>query len=280
MMKKSVKVVFLLVLILLGIFLVSEKSNAVDFSLNYSKNTEPGISDSYKAKPGEEVWLSIDINNDTDEKIMAMYGSIEYDKNILELVNSEENSNSAIFELGDGWTIGDVSKEEPSDENSNIRIAKIMFYTTDENRSSTTAYIKFRIKDNTEVKSTQIKAKDIVLYNTKYKEIQEDIEDVTFNLKIYQTSNIVAIVTVVVIIVILIIVWFILSYKKNMKKTENKDLNIENEKIEENKSEKNDNNNLEKNNNAEEHLEEKSSNDLKIEDQDVDKKEEKHDDVK
>lgn len=260
-MKKSIKSVLILMLVVIGLMLFNTNSKAIEINLSGTKDPTQETSNNVKIKSGEEVWLSVDIKND-EEKVMAMYGNIEYDKNILEPVISDSNSNSVEYKLGDRWTIGDVSiSSEETEENSNIGKVNIMFYTTNESRAVTVAYIKFKVKDDVKVKSAKFEAKDIVLYNTKYKEIQSNVENVTFNLKIYQNSSIIAIITIVIIIIILIIIVFLMSYKKNNSKMNEQNKNTNNDikenlkttvkEIKENNSKetkKNDSNEIENNN--------------------------------
>ena len=277
-MKKSIKSVLILMFVVIGLMLFNTNSKAIEIDLNGTKDVNQEASNSIKIKSGEEVWLSVSIKND-EEKVMAMYGNIEYNKKVLEPVISDSNSNSVEYKLGDNWTIGDVSiLSEETDENSNTGKVSIMFYTTNESRSVTVAYIKFKVKDDVKVKSAKFEAKDIVLYNTKYKEIQSNVENVTFNLKIYQNSTVIAIITIIVIIIILIIIVFLMSYKKNnskmneKNKEKNKDikesLKTTVKEIDEHNSkenEKSDNNEIEKNSDNKKQNEEKEAEDKKLE---------------
>ena len=286
-MKKSIKSVLILMFVVIGLMLFNTNSKAIEVNLSGTKDVNQKASNSVKIKSGEEVWLSVDIKND-EEKVMAMYGNIEYDKNILEPVISNSNSNSVEYKLGDNWTIGDVSKlSEEKDENSNTGKVSIMFYTTNESRSVTAAYIKFKVKDDVSVKSAKFEAKDIVLYNTKYKEIQSNVENVTFNLKIYQNSSIIAIITVIVIIIILIIIVFLMNYKKNNSKVneKNKDTNKDAKdnlktikETDENNSketEKNDSNKIKENSDNKKQNEEKEAENKKLDNKENAEKETK-----
>ena len=151
-MKKSIKSVLILMFVVIGLMLFNTNSKAIEIDLNGTKDVNQEASNSIKIKSGEEVWLSVSIKND-EEKVMAMYGNIEYNKKVLEPVISDSNSNSVEYKLGDNWTIGDVSiLSEKTDENSNTGKVSIMFYTTNESRSDTAAYIKFKVKTGKEGK--------------------------------------------------------------------------------------------------------------------------------
>lgn len=209
-MKRVLKVSIFIAFLIGIMFFISEKANAVELNMNYTvNNNSEGNSKDIKVHPGDEIWVSINIIDEQDEKIMAIYGDLEYDKEALEIVNSAKDENNGEVQLGTGWTIGNVTSNT----------AQIVAYSTDEERNNNPICIKFKVKDNTKVKSTTIKAKDLVLYNTKYKEVNSNKNETSLEVKINKKSNtnfvkVIMIVSIIVIIAIIAIVVFVLKSRK------------------------------------------------------------------
>lgn len=82
---------------------------------------------------------------------MAVFGALEYDKDVLELLEFSDNNSSTNLEVGTGWSIGYISLNG-NEDGENADKPTFLIYSNDENRSNTIGYIKFRVKDPVKVK--------------------------------------------------------------------------------------------------------------------------------
>lgn len=225
-MIKKVKVIFFCIFIVASVFFISKNVEATTIDMNYSLVNEN--KNSGKLHAGDEIIVSVSVNGEENGKIMAIFGHLEYDENILELVKDDESENSAKIELGNGWSIGNLSideiEENSDNKNSEKNCPKFLIYSSDENRENTAVYIRFRVKDNIKnVKSTNVIVKDIALYDLDHKEINTKVKDSSLNIKFSQFSKLnqkdmfVVILTIIVIIMICVIIAVIMYKNKKNK---------------------------------------------------------------
>ena len=228
-MKKIVKKIIVILAILISILILSKKVNAATINLDYNTMAGNEKSNNLKIYPGDEVYLSISINDDEDEKIMAMYGILEYDKDVLELIPYEDNKEEGEVILNHGWSRGNIT----------IKNGRFMLYSTDENRDNTVAYIKFKAKEDINVDSTNIVAKELVVYNNNYKEVSTKIDDISLEIQMNQNKRLSqgskTFIIIVLVLAGFIILIFIMIKKEKIiirRATDNKNNKIdENENI-------------------------------------------------
>lgn len=242
-MKKIKKFIGVISFIMLSIFIFSVHVNATTVDTCYYINNCDSSKKNPKVHSNEELIVSISLSNE-DEKVMAVFGSLEYDKDVLELVGFSDNKNSTNLEVGTGWSIGYISLSNQEDENSeNIDKPTFLIYSNDENRSDTIGYIKFKVKDPVKVKNTEIKLSDITTYDLDHREISKKVDDTTLNVKISKfniknkSDKYMLILTI--IIVILIIIAIIAVVIKNKKNNTDNDKKIENNSDDKKSDEKN-----------------------------------------
>ena len=108
-MKKVMKRIIIAIMFFIGILLlICENVNASTITLDYNTSAKSEPSKNLKVYPGDDIYISISIDEDENEKIMAMYGNIEYDKEILELVPSEEDKEKGEISINNGWSTGNI----------------------------------------------------------------------------------------------------------------------------------------------------------------------------
>lgn len=227
-MKKVLKVMSLSVLLIVLMFIVNQKSEAVTLDMNYSVSNEESGKKSKKIKSGDEILVAITVNGEDNGKIMAMFGYLYYDKDVLELVPSSNEDNSADIQLGTGWSIGNLSlgnSVEGESDSKNQGIPKFLIYSNDKNREDTAVRVKFKVKDERKFKDTEIKIKEITLYDSEHREIKSNVEDSVLkmsSIKINTKSSMdrfAIIVTIISILIIIILVIFVMFINKKQKKT-------------------------------------------------------------
>lgn len=268
-MKKSFRKILLMLIILgsISISLFACKTEAATLNMSYGKSNSSTEENNKEVqiKPGEEIIVNVSIVSDDNNspKIMSIYGNLEFDNNVLELIKSEDNEKSAQIELGDGWIIGNLNMED----------SKFLIYTSDKDRSDTAFSVKFKVKEDCKVDNTTVVIKDIILYNASQKAIEENVQNINLEIKIdkidERVMSIGKIGLIIVILIIIIACIFLLkkkSKKKNVSKSEQKESEI---------SEKENNINTPKN----EEIKKDIKNDNKLE-KDENKKAEKNKDNK
>ena len=234
-MKKNIERSILCSIFFVLMLLVFGKTNAATLSVNYNGNEEINRAKSYKLYPGDEVFVSFTADGTDAEKIMAIYGKIEYDENVLELIDSTENIYSGNLKTGDGWSTGNL------DSTNNV----FFFYSLNDDRGNTAGYMRFKVKSEiTKSTSTVFEVKDIILYeganNNGYKQLSSDVENVSLKIKINNKSQDRIIMIVVASILIILIVAVIVIIKKNKsKRTDEREENENDEIKEEQQSDEN-----------------------------------------
>lgn len=228
-MKKIMKRIIISIIVLAGMLLICGNVNAATITLDYNTTAKKEKSKNLKIYPGDDVYISISIQDNENEKVMAMYGVLEYDKEALELVTSKNSKEKGEISLNKGWSTGDITTKD----------GKFMLYSTEESRDNTAAYIKFKAKEEMDADSTNIVAKDIVLYNNNYKEFSTKINDVSLEVKLHKnkrlTGGAVKAIIIIIILVGCVILIFIMIKKgkiviKKVNGNENKTID-ENENI-------------------------------------------------
>lgn len=190
--KKSI----IAIIIAIFMLLIAGSVNAATITLDYNTTTKTEKEKNLKIRPGDEVYISINMQDNQDEKIMALYGVLEYDKDVLELVPSKISKEKGDISLNKGWLKGDIT----------VKDGKFLLYSTKVDRDNTAAYIKFRAKDEIDLDTTKIIAKDIVIYNNNYKEFSNKIDDVSLEIKLRKSPRITGAVWVILIIVIILLI--------------------------------------------------------------------------
>lgn len=241
-MKKVLKVVILSILLILGMFIVNQKSEAVTLDMNYSFSNDENSQKNQKVKSGDEISIAITVNGEENGKIMAIFGYLYYDKDVLELVPSSDDENSADIQLGTGWSIGNLSLGNTTAEENETEEKeqpKFLIYSNDENREDTAVYVKFKVKDEKKLKNTEVSIKQITLYDSEHREIQSNIEDSVLKMSDVKIGNKssknvmkIVIVSILIIVVLCGIGVFINKKQKELKEEKS---NFKNEKVEENK---------------------------------------------
>lgn len=210
-MKKQVKRSILCCIFLIILLLIFGKVNASTINLDYNSTTSTQRDKNFKLYPGDEILVSFSIDDNDNEKIMAIYGTLEYDKSVLDIIELNEQNNKGNIQLGDGWTTGNI----------NVNDNTFIFYTADDNRDNVAGYIKFKVKDEIEELTTTITAKNIILYNrldnNNYKEMSSNIGDVSLNIKINKKQNGTAgkVFMVIIILIVIFVIIIILMLKTN-----------------------------------------------------------------
>ena len=280
-MKKVLKVVILSILLILGMFIVNQKSEAVTLDMNYSFSNDENSQKNQKVKTGDEISIAITVNGEENGKIMAIFGYLYYDKDVLELVPSSDDENSADIQLGTGWSIGNLSLGNTTAEENETEEKeqpKFLIYSNDENREDTAVYVKFKVKDEKKFKNTEVSIKQITLYDSEHREIQSNIEDSVLKMSDVKIGNKssknvmkIVIISILIIVVLCGIGVFINKKQKEVKKIEKK---IENKELKEDKKDTSEENNQEKNKEKEEKSEvnKKSSSDSNEKDDNKDSK--------
>ena len=241
-MKKVLKVVILSILLILGMFIVNQKSEAVTLDMNYSFSNDENSQKNQKVKSGDEISIAITVNGEENGKIMAIFGYLYYDKDVLELVPSSDDENSADIQLGTGWSIGNLSLGNTTAEENETEEKeqpKFLIYSNDENREDTAVYVKFKVKDEKKFKNTEVSIKQITLYDSEHREIQSNIEDSVLKMSDVKIGNKssknvmkIVIVSILIIVVLCGIGVFINKKQKELKEEKS---NFKNEKVEKNK---------------------------------------------
>lgn len=241
-MKKVLKVVILSILLILGMFIVNQKSEAVTLDMNYSFSNDENSQKNQKVKSGDEISIAITVNGEENGKIMAIFGYLYYDKDVLELVPSSDDENSADIQLGTGWSIGNLSLGNTTAEENETEEKeqpKFLIYSNDENREDTAVYVKFKVKDEKKFKNTEVSIKQITLYDSEHREIQSNIEDSVLKMSDVKIGNKssknvmkIVIISILIIVVLCGIGVFINKKQKELKEEKS---NFKNEKVEENK---------------------------------------------
>lgn len=201
-MKKIMKRIIIGIIVLAGMLLICGNVNAATITLDYNTTAKKEKSKNLKIYPGDDVYISISIQDNENEKVMAMYGVLEYDKEALELVTSKNSKEKGEISLNKGWSTGDITTKD----------GKFMLYSTEESRDNTAAYIKFKAKEEMDADSTNIVAKDIVLYNNNYKEFSTKINDVSLEVKLHKNKSLTGGAVKAIIIIIILVGCVILIF--------------------------------------------------------------------
>ncbi len=243
-MKKTLKITFFSILLILGMALFTQKSEAAKLNMGCDVNKN--------LKAGDEISVSVTADGEEYGKIMAIFGYLFYDKDAVELIPLEEDTKSAKIELGTGWPIGNLSLGEANTESDNQdannqdasnaeesnntesaiseELPSFLIYSNDKNREDTAVYIKFRVKDVKKFKDSEISIKNITLYDSEHNEIQTNIEDSLLkigDLKAVKASKFDKKLVIIAIIIILVLVGICIYMLKRQK-----DISVKNNKEE------------------------------------------------
>ena len=230
-MKNVKKIIGMISLIMLSIVIFATNVEATTIGTSYCINNSESTKKNPKVHSNDEIIISLSLDNE-DEKVMAVFGALEYDKDVLELLEFSDNNTSTNLEVGTGWSIGYISlngNENEKEENADK--PTFLIYSNDEERSNTIGYIKFKVKDPVKVKNTEIKLKDITTYDIDHREISKKVEDTSLKVKISKfniknkSDKYMLILTIVIILIIVIAVTVVFVRSKKIK--ENNKENVE-----------------------------------------------------
>ena len=218
-MKKSFKRCFIIMFVLISMVVCSTTTWAASIGMDYTKN---GSKKDNLLRPGDELLVNISIKGEEEEKVMAIFGTLDYDDNVLELVKSESDESQADIQIGEKWQIGSLSLKKSAEEGQEAEDAKFLIYAVDEERSEKAVTIKFRAKE--QVKKTEavkVTAKKMTLYNTNYREISGDVADVSVEIKTqaHGTKKVVVVILIVLVLFVLVGVAKILLSKSSRNET-------------------------------------------------------------
>ena len=210
-MKKYVKKSILCCLFVALILFVSCISRAATLNIDYN-NKEDLEKDNFKLYAGDEVFISfcLDDNDGNPDKIMAIYGKVEYDSDVLELVKVDGKDYGDNPKVGDGWLAGSINEKDNT----------FFFYTLDDKRSDNVGFIKFRVKSDIDRSTeTLFSAKDVTLYkkvnNSNYEESSTVEGNLDLKIKINsKKGEMITIATFIAVIVAIVIC--ILIYRRCM----------------------------------------------------------------
>ena len=210
-MKKYVKKSILCCLFVTLILFVSCISRAATLNIDYN-NKEDLEKDNFKLYAGDEVFISfcLDDNDGNPDKIMAIYGKVEYDSDVLELVKVDGKDYGDNPKVGDGWLAGSINEKDNT----------FFFYTLDDKRSDNVGFIKFRVKSDIDRSTeTLFSAKDVTLYkkvnNSNYEESSTVEGNLDLKIKINsKKGEMITIATFIAVIVAIVIC--ILIYRRCM----------------------------------------------------------------
>ena len=107
-MKNVKKIVEIISLIMLSVFIFSTNVEATTIGTSYCINNSESTKKNPKVHSNDEIIISLSLDNE-DEKVMAVFGALEYDKDVLELLEFSDNNSSTNLEVGTGWSIGYIS---------------------------------------------------------------------------------------------------------------------------------------------------------------------------
>lgn len=240
-MKKTLKITFFSILLILGMTLFTQKSEAAKLNMGCDVNKN--------LKAGDEISVSVTTDGEEYGKIMAIFGYLFYDKDAVELIPLEEDTKSAKIELGTGWSIGNLSLGEANTESDNQdvnnqdannqeasnqetsnaeesnntesaiseELPKFLIYSNDKNREDTAVYIKFRVKDVKKFKDSEISIKNITLYDSEHNEIQTNIEDSLLKIGDLKASKFDKKLVIIAIMIIFVLVGVCIYMIKRQK---------------------------------------------------------------
>ncbi len=206
MLKKLFAILIIISSLILSFFYSSSQAVTLDLSYGLSGTAIEENSKNIKIYPGEEIEVLISINGQSDEsKIMSIYGNLEYDKNLLEIVKDPENDKNADIALCNGWAIG----------NLNIEDLRFIVYTPNKERKDDVVKIKFKVKEECEAKNTTIWLKNIIYYDEYQQPVASNNNEVSINIPLAKESNMVTILIGFVVVIIVALILIILLKLKN-----------------------------------------------------------------
>ena len=215
-MKKIMSRAILCCLFLLMILASFENVNAVTLNLNYNNTKESQQEKGHKIYPGDEFFVSFALEGTNANNVMAIYGKIEYDDAVLDLI--QENNFEGLS--GDGWQA----------QNTNTVDNTFFIYALDKNRSNNVAYLKFRVKeDATDIKNTSVSISDISYYEQQdgnnYKEISSEDEKNSVEIKINNksTDSTFIVIYIILFAIAIIIIFYIVIKKCKACKKDNEE---------------------------------------------------------
>ena len=196
-MKKYIKKSVICSIFMAIIIFITGVSCAASLSIDYN-NKEDINKDKFKLYAGDEVFISFVLDDDdNNDKVMAIYGNVEYDEDVLELVEYDDKEHGENPKVGEGWLAGSINEKDNT----------FFFYTLDENRSNTIGFIKFRVRsDISGSTETLFSAKNVTLYkkvnNSNYEEIPSTGKNLELKIKVNsKKGDIIKIASFIIVIV-------------------------------------------------------------------------------
>lgn len=190
MKKKILTTIFIALLVMMNFAIVhAEDNNTVNLKITSNKTT---------VKKGEEIEVTITGENIKSNDIMVIGGILDYDKNMLELVKSDEEENVAKTEQNENWVSSVVSIES-----SNLSAI------TTKPVDGEVIKLKFKVLKSTG--NTEIKLKESIAKDKKSQDVNTNCESI----KIKGSANYILIIVGIVIILLLVIFIFVIRKKKS-----------------------------------------------------------------
>lgn len=169
-----------------------------------------------KVYPGDEFYIVVKTEGDNSKEIKAIYGSIEYDENTLEIVDAEDNPIAQK-----GWKATGINKQDN----------KFFFHTQIKDAPETVGYIRVRVKANAMSSSKcVVSIKNVNLYKesgvNSFGELTHDKYNADVTLRIgSKTEDLRNIIVIVASVVVLAIIVFVI-WKDKKKKMESPEESI------------------------------------------------------
>lgn len=213
MMKFMKRLAFIFLIVAYFIFSFSSVW-AANITLSASEDARTNGKIIKKVYPGDEFYIAFKIEGENSKDVKAIYGNLDYDKNIFEL--SEEDN--PIVE--DGWKATNIK------ENDN----KFFFHTQSKEASETIGYVKMKVKSNVDKSGKcTISIKDVNLYKesgiNSFGELTHEKYNADITLKIGNKKENLRNIIVLVASIIVFIIILIAIGKGNKKRIDGNDIN-------------------------------------------------------
>lgn len=208
-MKKSIIKNLILVISIISMVLISMFTSTVFAeSKKDSKNEKVVLELENKVNSlnnGDEISIKVKLtkNQDSDYDINSFSGILEYDKDILDIVGTEDNGVVKIESI-DNW-----------DVDMNINTGKIIAYCFGETNNKEIATIKVKVKSSEKAKNTTVTLKNLEVTNlVDATSNQDDVKVIVGKKSILDNKNILTISAGVIVVLILVLLIVVMK-KKN-----------------------------------------------------------------
>lgn len=208
-MKKSIIKNLVLVISIISTILISMFTSTVFAeSKKDSKNEKVVLELANKVNSlneGEEISIKVKLtkDQDSDYDVNSFSGILEYDKDILEIVGTEDDGVVKIESI-DNW-----------DVDMNINTGKIIAYCFGETNNKEIATIKVKVKSSEKAKKTTVTLKNLEVTNlVDATSNQDDVKVIVGKKSILDNKNVLTISAGVIVVLILVLLIVVMK-KKN-----------------------------------------------------------------